>query len=66
MALPVLVTVVLVVVSRLFRQWYRLRHIKGPLSAAFSDIWMLRSAFGGNMWRDFGEICDEYGTPLLL
>jgi hypothetical protein len=43
------------------RLWYRLGHIPGPISASFSDLWMLRTALGGDMWRDFGEACEKYG-----
>ncbi|KAK2767798.1 hypothetical protein FQN54_003957 [Arachnomyces sp. PD_36] len=52
-----------VVVHRL-RIWSRLRHVKGPWSCAWSDIWMLRRAWSGSLYEDLGRVCGQYG-PLV-
>lgn len=43
------------------RAWYRLRHIKGPFWAAFSDFWIIRNTGGGRMYLELAEVCDQYG-----
>jgi len=42
--------------------WNRLRHIKGPPFAAFSDLWLARHVPGGRMHLDLVEVCEKYGT----
>jgi hypothetical protein len=46
-----------------FRTWFRLSHIKGPLSASLSKWWMIRAVSGGRMHLDFWEVCQKYGMP---
>ena len=41
--------------------WWRLRHIRGPLFAGFSDLWMLRRVLAGTLYEDLGDVCNEYG-----
>lgn len=43
------------------RIWYRLRHVKGPFWAVFSDFWIIRNTGGGRMYLDLAEVCDQYG-----
>jgi hypothetical protein len=43
------------------RSWYRLRHFKGPLFAAFSRIWLVRRLRGGRLHLDFQEVNQKYG-----
>lgn len=52
--------VTLVVVQTLYA-WYRLRHIKGPLLAGFSKLWLIRAVSGGNMHWEFAKVCEQYG-----
>jgi hypothetical protein len=47
--------------ARTFRTWYRLRHIKGPFSAAFSNYWLVRHVAAGVMHLDLAEVCETYG-----
>lgn len=49
------------VIQRL-RAWNRLRHVKGPRSSGWFDLWMLRRAWSGSLYEDLGELCDQYGT----
>ncbi|KFA48553.1 hypothetical protein S40293_00417, partial [Stachybotrys chartarum IBT 40293] len=44
--------------------WYRLRHIPGPSSAAWSIWWQLSGALGGQYHERLKEAADEYG-PLV-
>lgn len=49
--------------ARTFWTWYRLRHIKGPFSAAFSNYWLVRHVAAGVMHLDLAEVCEKYGAP---
>jgi hypothetical protein len=49
-------------VSKSLRAWYRLRHVKGPFSAAFSNFWLIRHVGGGTMHLDLADVCNKYGT----
>lgn len=46
------------------RQYYRLRHIKGPLLACFSKLWLLKRVGGGRAHLDLYEVCEKYGKLL--
>lgn len=48
------------------RSWYRLGHIPGPPSAAFSKLWLLRKTLGGRLHLDLAEACEKYGIVLIL
>lgn len=43
------------------RVWYRLRDFKGPWLASFSESWMFKTAFTGQMHRILFEVCEQYG-----
>ncbi len=43
------------------RVWFRLRHFKGPRSAAFSKFWLVRSHLKQSAYLDAGEVCEKYG-----
>jgi hypothetical protein len=43
------------------RQYFRLSHFKGPLSAGFSQWWLIRSVGGGRTHLDLYEVCEKYG-----
>lgn len=48
--------------------WYRLRHIKGPWTAAWSSLWLLRRTSSSTLFEELGDACDQYGmfaTPRL-
>jgi hypothetical protein len=47
------------------RTWYRLRHFKGPLSAKFSKLWLLRHVLTGRLHLDLAEVTDRYGASAL-
>ncbi|CZR54663.1 related to pisatin demethylase (cytochrome P450) [Phialocephala subalpina] len=49
-------------VAQIFSAWYRLRHIKGPWSAGFSKLWLLRHVGGPTMHTDLAEVCSKYGS----
>ncbi|EEH40562.2 benzoate 4-monooxygenase cytochrome P450 [Paracoccidioides lutzii Pb01] len=44
--------------------WHRLRHITGPRSCAWTDIWMLRRSWSGSLYEDLGKLHQEHG-PLV-
>ncbi|OLN95822.1 Pisatin demethylase 10 [Colletotrichum chlorophyti] len=54
---PVLYAVTLIV-----RQYVRLRHIRGPPGAGFSQWWLLRAVHSGNMHLKFYEANRQYGS----
>jgi hypothetical protein len=64
--LSVLACVVLLIlvwrVIATVRQYLRLRHIKGPASAGFSNWWLIRALAGGRNHLDTYEACKKYGT----
>jgi hypothetical protein len=39
------------VIAKPIRTWYRLRHFKGPLWAAFSKWWLVRHVVRGSTFR---------------
>ena len=42
--------------------WLRLRHIKGPWHAAWSQLWLIDSVASGNMHWKYAKVCEKYGT----
>ncbi|PFH61477.1 hypothetical protein XA68_17308 [Ophiocordyceps unilateralis] len=44
------------------RQYWRLRHVPGPRTAAFSKWWLLRAVAGGRTHLDLYEACQKYGS----
>jgi len=61
--LALLVTIAFVVKAC---TWYRLRHIPGPPSAAFSKFWLLRKTLARRLHLDLAEACEKYGIVLIL
>lgn len=56
---------VLVYVGNAVRVWYRLRHIEGHTSVAFSKFWLIRSHLNQTVYLDVAEICEKYGKQKL-
>ena len=54
-----------VFVAQAVGAWYRLRQFKGPLSAKFSNIWLLRALLNGKMHWDVLEVNRKYGKVSL-
>jgi hypothetical protein len=48
-------------VGNAIRVWYRLKHIKGPFSAAFSKFWLVRSHVKQTAYLDVADVCEKYG-----
>jgi len=46
------------------RTWLRLRHIPGPATAGYSELWLLRKTLAGHAHLDTAEACEKYG-PLV-
>jgi hypothetical protein len=46
------------------RTWLRLRHIPGPPTAGFSELWLLRKTLAGRAHLDTAEACEKYGAVL--
>ncbi|KAK1771973.1 pisatin demethylase [Phialemonium atrogriseum] len=44
------------------RQYFRLRHIKGPAGTGISKWWLIRSVGGGRTHLDMYEVCEKYGS----
>ncbi|KAH8887290.1 pisatin demethylase [Thozetella sp. PMI_491] len=43
------------------RQYYRLRHIKGPAGSGISKWWQIRKITSGRTQLDLYEVCQKYG-----
>lgn len=50
-----------VAVAQRFRTWLRLRHIPGPFSAGFSELWLIKKTRGGRVHMETAEVCEKYG-----
>lgn len=61
----ILAVIIASVVLSTLRQYYRLRHIKGPASAGFSRWWLLSHVTGGRMHLDLYDVCHRYGMSCL-
>ncbi len=55
------VLLVVWIVFSTLRQYLRLRHIKGPALAGFSQWWLVRAVGGGRTHLDLFEVCEKYG-----
>lgn len=53
--------VLAVAVAQRARTWFRLRHIPGPVSAAFSELWLIKKTRGGRVHMETAEACEKYG-----
>ena len=52
-----------VIFQRLLGYW-RLRQFRGPLSAKFSDYWLMRATLSGNLHSALADVHEKYGTNL--
>lgn len=43
------------------RTWTRLRHIKGPPIAGFTNLWMIRTIMEGNSHWVLSQAAEKYG-----
>ncbi|KAH8680403.1 benzoate 4-monooxygenase cytochrome P450 [Ilyonectria robusta] len=50
-----------IAISRV-RSWYRLRHIKGPRFAAWTDLWLINKTRQGSLFEELGDVCKQYGS----
>lgn len=41
--------------------WYRLRHIKGPFWAGWTDFWLIYTTARCEMFESFAKLCEQYG-----
>ncbi|KAL8404366.1 hypothetical protein RB594_009278 [Gaeumannomyces avenae] len=55
----------LAVIARV-RDYLRLRHIRGPWLASWTDFWLIRSQYGGRMNLDLDEVCRKYGKVVRV
>lgn len=55
------ITVTAVLVTHTLRSWLRLRHIKGPALAGFTNLWLVRVIMGGNTHWELGAANEKYG-----
>lgn len=46
------------------RQYFRLRHFKGPFSTGISKLWLIRAVGGGRTHLDLYEACEKYGSSI--
>lgn len=67
--IPTLSTIFFVILTyfvlQRVRVWYRLRHIKGPFWAAFTDFWLISSQWSGRNYLELAKVCDKYGQCLI-
>lgn len=53
-------------VARTLRAWMRLRHIKGPPLAGFTNLWLVRVIMGGNTHWELGDANEKYGEFKIM
>ncbi|KAH7327949.1 cytochrome P450 [Stachybotrys elegans] len=46
--------------------WYRLRHIKGPLLASFSYLWILYTTTRWQQYHRYGDLFKKYGKLVRI
>ncbi|KEY70331.1 hypothetical protein S7711_06807 [Stachybotrys chartarum IBT 7711] len=46
--------------------WYRLRHIRGPWTAAWSSLWLLKRTSNSTLFEELGDACDQYGPVVRV
>jgi len=57
-----IITIVFIyLVSSSLISWHRLRHVKGPLLAGFSYLFIMRTTTSGKMWEVYKDINKRYG-----
>lgn len=44
-----------------FISWFPLRHFSGPRLASFSEIWLAKTIYSGNMGETFVKVNKRYG-----
>ena len=42
--------------------WRHLSHVPGPASAAWSDLWLIRRTWSGDLFHELGEVSARYGA----
>ncbi|KAF5010772.1 hypothetical protein FDECE_3069 [Fusarium decemcellulare] len=47
--------------SSRFLGWYRLRNIKGPWVAGWTDFWLINRTWRGNLFEELDKVCKQYG-----
>jgi hypothetical protein len=52
---------VLAYVFKVYRQYDRLKHFKGPFSTGFSEFWHSRAMLRNESHLKYGEVCEKYG-----
>jgi hypothetical protein len=45
------------------RNWARLRHIRGPPTAAWSKFWLIRRQYSVRLLQHFRDVSKQYGKP---
>jgi len=48
------------------RTWTRLRHIKGPPLAGFTNLWMVRTIMEGNSHWVLSQAAERYGKFFIV
>lgn len=51
-------------IGQYFWGWFRLRHIKGPLWASVTDLWLIRKTWRGETFEELSRVCEAYGELL--
>jgi len=65
---PILCIATLLVAAQVtyyVRTWYRLRMFRGPWLASFSELWLFKAAYTGQMHREILAACEKYGDALI-
>lgn len=48
-----------------YQSWNKLKHIKGPLTATHSKLWLIRAVGGGKEHEEFMKVNNKYGMCIL-
>jgi hypothetical protein len=63
--LPVLSLFVAYLVLGRAREYWRLRHFKGPSTTGISWFWHSRAVIGGKAHQYYGDVTEKYGTQTI-
>lgn len=58
---PILLIVVAYIAIGRAREYWRLRHFKGPRTTGLSWIWHSKAVASGRAHEYYGEVCEKYG-----
>lgn len=53
--------ILIILLCRGLRSYFRLRAFRGPFLAATSKLWILKAVYSKNLHLELKKVCDKYG-----